>query len=125
MPITRLRLILTVHVVSDEKDKGPSATSSTTETPPSLPKMPPPPPGYKPPSAVKQNTPSTTSTNQPSAKDGITSSFPGVAMETESKSEVVGSKESRTVFVSNLAMTITEERLREKFSEVNTYSQYM
>ena len=52
------------------------------------------------------------------------SSSPGVAMETEGSEEgpkvaVVGSKESRTVFVSNLAMSITEEVLREKFSEVS------
>ena len=47
-----------------------------------------------------------------------------VAMETESatsaeKPKVVGSKEARTVFVSNLAMAVTEERLREKFSQVS------
>ena len=43
-----------------------------------------------------------------------------VAMETESSAEpkLVGSKEMRTVFVSNLSMSITEEQLREKFAEV-------
>ena len=45
-------------------------------------------------------------------------------METESSTEkpkVVGSKEMRTVFVSNLAMAVTEEKLREKFSEVRLH----
>ena len=43
-----------------------------------------------------------------------------VAMETESSAEprLVGSKEMRTVFVSNLSMSVTEEQLREKFAEV-------
>ena len=43
-----------------------------------------------------------------------------VAMETESSAEpkLVGSKEMRTVFVSNLSMSVTEEKLREKFAEV-------
>ena len=99
-------------VVSDERA---SASSSTTEVSP--------PPGarQKPTSDPKQNTPSTTSTNQPSTRDGITSSSPGVAMETQSSEEgpkLVGSKESRTVFVSNLIMAITEDQLRDKFSEV-------
>ena len=42
-------------------------------------------------------------------------------METESSGEgpkLVGSKESRTVFVSNLIMATTEDQLRDKFSEV-------
>ena len=52
---------------------------------------------------------------------------PSVAMETETSGEpeepkVVGSRESRTVFVSNLSMAVTEERLREKFSEVHVYT---
>ena len=34
---------------------------------------------------------------------------------------VVGSKESRTVFVSNLVFSVTEEQLKEKFSEVILY----
>ena len=110
-------------IVSNEQDEAPSAVAiSTTEAQPSLQKKMPP-PGYKPPpSVVKQATPST---NQPSStKDGITSASPGVAMETESSGEgpkVVGSKESRTVFVSNLAMNVTEERLREEFSEVHVH----
>ena len=110
-------------IVSNEQDEVPSAVAiSTTEVQPSLQiKMPP--PGYKPPpSVVKQATPSI---NQPSStKDGITSASPGVAMETESSEEgpkVVGSRESRTVFVSNLAMNVTEERLKEKFSEVHAH----
>ena len=32
--------------------------------------------------------------------------------------EVVGSKESRTVFVSNLVFSVMEDQLKEKFSEV-------
>ena len=110
-------------IVSNEQDEAPStvATSTTEARPSPQTKMPP--PGYKPPpSVLKQATPST---NQPtSTKDGITSVSPGVAMETESSGEgpkVVGSKESRTVFVSNLAMNITEERLKEKFSEVHAH----
>ena len=35
---------------------------------------------------------------------------------------VVGSKESRTVFVSNLVFSVTEEQLKEKFSEVILYN---
>ena len=108
--------------VSDEQDEAPSAATSTTEAHPS-PQKKMPPPGYKSPtSVVKQATPSTNQLS--STKDGITSSSPGVAMETESSGEgpkVVGSRESRTVFVSNLAMSVTEERLREKFSEVHVH----
>lgn len=61
----------------------------------------------------------TTSGSQPSA---MTSSS-DFAMETDKseKLEVVGSKESRTVFVSNLAMAVTEKRLREVFSKVSSW----
>lgn len=46
-----------------------------------------------------------------------------VAMETEpSNIKVVGPRESRTVFVSNLSEEVTEEELREKFSEVTLNS---
>ena len=88
-------------IVSNERAL---VSSSTTEIPS--------PPGarQKLTSDPKQSTLSTISTNQPSTRDGITSSSPGVAMETESLGEepkVVGSKESRTVFVSNLIMATT------------------
>ena len=111
-------------IVSNEQDEAPSTNAtSTTEAQLSLQKKMPP-PGYKPPpSVVKQATPSTNQLS--STKDSITSSSPGVAMETESSEagpKVVGSKESRTVFVSNLAMNITEERLKEKFSEVHVHA---
>ena len=99
-------------------DKRALISSATTEIPP------PPAARQKPTSDPKQSMPSTTSTNQPSTRDGIMSSSTGVAMETESSGEgpkVVGSKESRTVFVSNLIMATTEEQLRDKFSEVNVY----
>ena len=100
-------------LVSDERTL---ISSATTEIPP--------PPGarQKLTSDPKQSTLSTISTNQPSTRDGITSSSPGVAMETESSGEepkAVGSKESRTVFVSNLIMATTADQLRDKFSEVN------
>ena len=101
-------------LVSDERAL---ISSATTEIPP--------PPGarQKLTSDPKQSTLSTISTNQPSTRDGITSSSPGVAMETESSGEepkAVGSKESRTVFVSNLIMATTADQLlRDKFSEVN------
>ena len=63
----------------------------------------------------------TTSGSQPSAMTSSSSS--DVAMETDKseRPEVVGSKESRTVFVSNLAMAVTEERLREVFSKVSSW----
>ena len=71
-----------------------------------------------------QKTPNTTPTTMTS-QETVTPPSADVAMETESatsteKPEVVGSKESRTVFVSNLAMAVTEEKLREKFSQVGT-----
>ena len=71
-----------------------------------------------------QKTPNTTPTTLTS-QEAVTPPLADVAMETESatsaeKPEVVGSKESRTVFVSNLVMAVTEEKLREKFSQVGT-----
>ena len=61
-----------------------------------------------------------------SSRETVTPPTADVSMETESaiaseKPKVVGSKEARTVFVSNLAMSTTEERLREKFSEVHVH----
>ena len=60
-----------------------------------------------------------TSTSTTGSRPSTMTSSSDVAMETTTeKPEVVGSKESRTVFVSNLAMAVTEERLREMFSKV-------
>ena len=66
-------------------------------------------------SKEEQKVKTATSADKPSV---MTSS--DVAMETESSAEpkLVGSKEMRTVFVSNLSMSVTEEQLKEKFAEV-------
>lgn len=98
-----------IAVVDDEKE-GPPVGSSINDVPVPM----------ELPQRKAADAESADSADQPSA---MKSSSSAVAMETESPSEklqLIGSKEQRTVFVSNLSMAITEERLREKFVEVSS-----
>ena len=95
-------------IVDDGKVKGTLVGSPTIDSAPG--------PREKITSSTEQKLKATISADKPS----VMTSSSDVAMETErsAEPELVGSKEMRTVFVSNLSMAITEEKLREKFAEV-------
>ena len=107
--------------VTTETKSAPLATAAEVKQPNTGVKLP---PGRK---MSQDNSKSTESPSSERKAGGLLrADDKSCGVESEGKMEVggsegvavVGSKESRTVFVSNLIFSVTEEQLKEKFSEV-------